>query len=177
VTAQIEVLFLIAVAGCASGRPAPRQALQDLPPLPRTSIVAALSHRSDLQLTDEKAAALEQADAELQQRLVRLHAGVGGGRHGGGGREREEQGPPTGARRRNPEAVQEALDASLDDAGTAAFLGAEQQLAPAQREQAQEIANRYREQLFERRELIRGRRGFPHPVGSGLAGPGRPIGP
>jgi len=53
--------------------------------------------------------------------------------------------------------VQEALDASLDDADTRAFLRAEAVLTPAQRDRAREVASGYREQLFDRRELLRGR--------------------
>jgi hypothetical protein len=62
-----------------------------------------------------------------------------------------------GAPRRNPAQAQEALDARLDDADTAAFLRAEPVLTAAQRERAREIATSYREQLFERREAMRGR--------------------
>jgi len=207
-------LLLLAAAACASA-PVPRAPPPDQPPLPRSSIVAVLAHRSELDLTDAQVAALEQADAELQQRQARLraegalqapssggpwrgslHGGgsppepgaagggqpvpgfgmnagpggfqaspslggqggtpPGGGAQGmGGGAPRGE--PRAGPPRRDPAAAQEALDASLDDADTAAFLKAEPVLAPAQRERAREIANTYREQAFERRELLRGR--------------------
>jgi hypothetical protein len=71
--------------------------------------------------------------------------------------------PPAGARppaappRPDPSRAQEALDARLDDADTAAFLGAEAALTASQRERARELANEYRESLFERRALLRGR--------------------
>jgi uridine phosphorylase len=50
-----------------------------------------------------------------------------------------------------------ALETRLDDADTAAFLKAEAVLTPGQRERARAIAESYREKLFERRELLRGR--------------------
>jgi hypothetical protein len=180
--------------------------------------VAVLAHRSDLDLTDEQVEALEQADAELQQRLIRLRAegghpppppggagagpvgggeppssgpgdgrpgggfgmnmgpggfqmtpnagGMGGGAPGGGGRGMGGGAPGEGPHgggarpnppRRDPAKAQEALDARLDDADTAAFLKAEPVLSAAQRQRAREIATSYREQLFERREAMRGR--------------------
>jgi hypothetical protein len=215
VTDRPRVLLLLLAAGCAGAPPASRPPPADLAPLPRSSIVAVLAHRSDLDLTDDQVAALEQADAELHQRQARLraegalqapfsggpwrgplHGGgsppepgaagggqpvpgfgmnagpggfqvspsmggqggtpPGGGAQGtGGGAPRGE--PRAGTPRRDPAAAQEALDASLDDADTAAFLKAESVLAPAQRERAREIANTHREQAFERREFLRGR--------------------
>jgi hypothetical protein len=200
--------LLLLLAACASAPVAPPA---DLPPLPRSSIVAVLAHRSELSLTDAQVGALEQADAELQAQLARLRAeggvpprppgglrgslhagpptsGQGGGQaapgfgmstgpggfqltptganHGGaprGGSQPEMGGTPQadGAkpepRRMDPVKAQEALDASLDDADTRAFLKVEPVLTPAQREWAREVASRYREQLFERREQQRGR--------------------
>jgi hypothetical protein len=214
-TARAALLLLLAAAGCASSRPVSSRPLQDLPPLPRSSLMALLAHRSDLDLSDQQVAALEEADAELQQRLLRLRAegavaprppgglkgglhggggmpssgpsgggtpmpgfgmnmggpdgfqlspnagGAGGGRHGGGdpgGRETPPASDQAAATpRRDPVKAQEALDARLDDADTAAFLGIEPSLTAAQRDRAREIATSYREQLFERRELTRGR--------------------
>jgi len=204
------LLLLLAATACASA-PAPRQIPASQAPLPRSSIVAVLAHRSDLALTDAQVAALERADDELQARLARLRAegGVaapapgglrgsvhggpptsgqgggqavpgfgmnagpggfqltpGGGGHGGaprggtapdaGGGPAADQAKPQ-ARRPDPVKAQEALDASLDDADTRAFLKAEAALTPDQRERAREIAGAYREQLFERREQDRGR--------------------
>jgi hypothetical protein len=213
-TARTTLLLLLAAAGCAGGRPISRAPPPDQPPLPRSSIVAVLAHRSDLDLTDDQVAALEQADAELQQRLIRLRAeggllpapaagggpgpgggappsggrggpsggvpgggfgmnmgpggfqmtpspgGLGDGSHGGGGHGLagpHAEGPHAGPPRRDPAKAQEALEERLDDADTAAFLKAEPVLSAAQRERAREIATSYREQLFERREALRGR--------------------
>jgi hypothetical protein len=80
-------------------------------------------------------------------------AGAGGGRHRPAG---EPQGGAAAARL-DPASAQAALDARLDEADTAAFLRVEPVLTPAQRERARELATRHREQLFERRELLRGR--------------------
>jgi hypothetical protein len=46
----------------------------DLPPLPRSSIVAVLAHRGELGLEDAQVDALDRADAELQVQLTRLRA-------------------------------------------------------------------------------------------------------
>jgi hypothetical protein len=181
----------------------------DLPPLPRSSIVAVLAHRGELELSADQAAALEQADADLQVQLTRLRAegglvppaeprpgagpppgmgqppggpgtggpgggrapgmgmssgpggfqlsptggGMGGGAGHGGGAGAAPSAPP----RRDPARAREGLEARLDDADTRAFLKVEPVLTPAQRERAREVASRYREQLFERREQQRGR--------------------
>jgi hypothetical protein len=197
-----SMLLLLSVAACAAPRPPPAQRLADLPPLPRSSLVAVLAHRNELQLTDQQSARLEQADAELQRVLERLRAeggssqppggaahrgghggppadppggqrptggygpggggggfqlgpaGGGGGRHGGGGPEGARGGAAGGPPRRDPA---RALETRLDDADTDAFLKAETIFTEAQRDRAREIAERHREQVFERRELLRGR--------------------
>ena len=66
-------LLLLAAAACASA-PVAREPSPDQPPLPRSSIVAVLAHRGELELSEEQAAALEQADAELQAQFARLRA-------------------------------------------------------------------------------------------------------
>lgn len=183
-TARTTLLLLLAAAGCAGGRPVPKESA-NLPPLPRSSIVAVLAHRSELALTDEQVATLAVADAELQQKFDRLRAegglppqppatagqgpgpgggppptpgGMGGGPHGGGGPGTKDGSPKGGAaaaQRRDPARAQAVLDASLDAADTAAFLKAEQVFTAAQLERAREFANAYREQLFDRREAQR----------------------
>ena len=85
-------LLLLAAAACASA-PVARAPSPDQPPLPRSSIVAVLAHRGELELSDEQAAALEQADADLQAQFARLRAeggvpapapgGLRGSVHGG----------------------------------------------------------------------------------------------
>ncbi len=67
------LLLLLATAGCALFLPVPKAPL-NLPPLPRSSIVAVLDHRAELALTDEQVVALAVADAELQQKFDRLRA-------------------------------------------------------------------------------------------------------
>ena len=212
--------LLLLLAACASAPVAPAP-LADLPPLPRSSIVAVLAHRGELGLDDAQVAALDRADAELQVQLSRLRAegmppaeprpaagpppgmgppssgpgaaGPGGGRapgmgmssgpggfqlspsgggmgggmgggaghggagHGGAGHGGAAGAAPAGPPRRDAARAREALKARLDDADTRAFLKVEPVLTPAQQARARELASRYREQLFERREQQRGR--------------------
>jgi hypothetical protein len=77
--------------------------------------------------------------------------GGGGGRHGGA------EGAPAGAPQRGPARAAESLEARLDGADTAAFLGTEVIFTPAQWDRARQLAESYREKLYERRELLRGR--------------------
>ena len=70
---RAALLLLLAAAACASA-PVASEPPVDGPPLPRSSIVAVLAHRGELELSDEQAAALERADADLQVQLSRLRA-------------------------------------------------------------------------------------------------------
>lgn len=70
-TLRTSQLLLLAAAACASA-PVSREPPANQPPLPRSSIVAVLAHRGELELSEEQATVLERADAELQVQLSRL---------------------------------------------------------------------------------------------------------
>lgn len=80
----------------------------------------------------------------------------GGGRRGGGwggGRRNAGKRAPDA---RDQTARTASLQSKLDDADTAAWLSAEAVLGESRREKAREVAERYREQLADRREAARG---------------------
>jgi hypothetical protein len=141
------------------------------PLLPGSSVEAVLARRGALQLTPEQVKQLEQVQARLarEQQAAReeLSRPPDGAAPPGG----SSAGPPGGARggmagakTKPPPIVRGAaaspaqlLEKRLDDLDTQAFLRAVELLPEAQREQATEIASRYREQLFEQREREKGR--------------------
>jgi hypothetical protein len=153
----------------------------DLPPLPRSSLAAVLLHRDELKLTDDQVKALHDLDEELAERAKALSerpsggahpdggvashrgggAGAGGGAGGGGGRMHMTGGRGGGrgmggggfhgTSSGQPKGVR-SLEERLDDADTRAYLQAEEEiLDPAQRDRAREIAEQYREDLYDRR--------------------------
>lgn len=75
------------------------------------------------------------------------HRGGGTGRHGGSGR-----GAPA---TQDPAARAASLQSKIDDADTAAWLAAEAVLPEAKREQARDVAEKYREALADEREAAR----------------------
>ncbi len=91
-TPRTSLVVLLAGAACASA-PLPPAPPANQAPLPRSSIVAVLAHRGELELGDEQVAALVLADAELQQVFDRLRTegaaptqaagGLRGSHHGG----------------------------------------------------------------------------------------------
>ena len=139
--------------------------------LPRSSIAAVIAHRSELRLDDAQIGRLQELDDDLQRQRDRLgapaprpaaardagavappgapspaddarHAGSAG-HHGGGRHARREKGADAPA----------PLDreSAWNDADTAAYLRAEEVLRPEQRDAAREIAERYREALYDAR--------------------------
>jgi hypothetical protein len=175
-------LGTVLALACACGpslrnpKPAPPPPPGSLPPLPRSSIAAVLEHREELGLTVVQVGQLEDLDERLAQRNAVLHdapAGqqtkpspakpsqpggltmTGGGR--GGIRGRGSRGGALNPERaRPPESVEERMD----DNDTHAYLEAEGiVLTPEQRERARDIAEDYREKLYDRREVLSGHRG------------------
>jgi hypothetical protein len=138
-----------------------------LPPLPRSSIAAVLEHREELGLTIVQVGQLEDLDERLAQRNAAVRdapaaqqtkpsaakpSGRGGMRMGRGSR----GGALNPERTRPPESVEERID----DNDTHAYLEAEGiVLTPEQREPARDIAEDYREKLYDRREVLSGHRG------------------
>jgi hypothetical protein len=169
---RFGIVFALA---CACGpslrapKPAPPPPAGSLPPLPRSSIAAVLEHRDELGLTIVQVGQLEDLDERLAQRNSALHdvpavqptkpaaasprppgqRGMGMGRGSRGGAGRPEPARP-------PESIEERSD----DNDTHAYLEAEEVvLTPEQRERARDIAEDYREKLYDRREVLSGRRG------------------
>jgi len=172
------------------------------PPLAHSSIAAVLAHRGELALTDEQIAKLEEMDRRLQsaneaigaegkvagkpsppptreartlppseERPIRdPTAGSGmGGRGLGrtGGRHRGAMGGSADSHAKRPDA-----EARMDDNDTQAYLDAESVLTEAQRPKARDIAEAYREQLYDWRRSRREKPGTqtgapaPRPEGS-----------
>jgi hypothetical protein len=138
-------------------------------------VAAVLGRRGDLGLTDAEVRRLEEIDAELARAQAagasrpkdeRGGAGAASGRSDStipspGSMTRAGElppPPPTAAeRRRNAAADREAARAAndpyaaADQLDTAAFFRAEAALRPEVREKAREIAERYREELYDER--------------------------
>jgi len=167
-----HVFIFISLLAAACGSQPPPPAAADLPPLPRSSIAAVLLHRDELALSDEQVHALQQIDEQLADRVAEIkdrvhtprdggvarrppYAGGAGGRGFGSrrgmGRPRASGGAPESPNR--PNTVQD----HLDDLDTQAYLQAEEEiLTDAQREKARDIAEEYREALYDRRARLHG---------------------
>ena len=172
-------IALVFGAGCGSSTPASRPsasagaaaaaAAEDLPPLPRSSIAAVILHRDELRLDDDQVKALQSLDEELAERVKAMSEKPAGGprpdggvAHRGGDRLHMMgsrggaprgtagggfHGTPSGA----PKGIRSPQQRA-DDADTQAYLQAEEEiLAPPQRDRAREIAEKYREDLYDRR--------------------------
>ncbi len=172
------VLRLGAVAcvfACASApKPAPPTVPTRSPaPLPRSSILAVLSDRAALRLDDDQAKRLEQLQADLDRRQADIRQGKAtpaapevttnaAGARPVEGRRRSGRalGDSTGSQRgrdasKGSRGGGANVDRALDDADTAAFLEAEKIFRDGQRERAREVAEKYREDLFDAREAAR----------------------
>jgi hypothetical protein len=170
-----------AAVGCAT-KPPPAPAAPPaaaLPPLPRSSIAAVVLKRDELHLTDDQVRQMEEIDRRREQADQALrdepaHAkkagtsggspppaggtgmgGMRGGRMGGmggmGGRRRSGGVSPSAGERDRPPTAEERMD----DNDTRAYLEAEAVLDEEQRPKARDIAERYREALYDRREQLR----------------------
>ncbi len=171
--AHVFIFILLFAVACGSSQAPPAPA-ENLPPLPRSSIAAVLLHRDELALTDDQLHALQELDAELAERVAELKDHVRAPRDGGvarrpyagapgsgGGRgfgTRRGMGRPrvSGGTGENPNRPKTLQD-HLDDLDTQAYLQAEEEvLTDAQRERARDIAEEYREALYDRRARMHG---------------------
>jgi hypothetical protein len=142
---------------------------KDLPPLPRSSIAAVLARRGELQLSDDQVHWLELRDQRLERDNAEIrevmaqrqkqpgHSGDDAFRAGMGGGSRGSRGgrsmmAPRGSAPQNPRRTGQD---QLDDNDTKAYLDAENILTEAQRPRAREIAEHFREELWDRREAQR----------------------
>lgn len=163
---------------CASTQK-PARNLADLRPLPRSSIAAVLAHAGELELTDDQKQKLEELDLQREKQAAAyrdevpkaepkkgdasssggrrggseggMGGGIGGGMGGGMGGGRRGGGQPVETRGPSSEERAKAAEKKIDDLDTAAYLEAEKALSDGQRERAREVAEKYREDLAERR--------------------------
>jgi hypothetical protein len=124
-----------------------------------------VAHRAELDLSDDQIRSLEQIDQEREQANQALGAakpaakpdpappgggsGSGGGMRGMrgmGGRHRGHSSSP-----RQPDDARATMQQRIDDNDTSYYLEAEKVLSETQQPRAREIAESYREQLYERR--------------------------
>lgn len=135
--------------------------------LPRSSIAAVILHRAELGLSDDQVRQMQQideqraqADAKLQevpapkrdpQRQRQVAPGGMGGR---GGRRGMGMGrlPRASASSGDGADRAERVEQRMDDNDTNAFLAAEEALTDEQRDKARDIAEDYREALYDWRE-------------------------
>jgi hypothetical protein len=161
---------LLVLVGCAHAQPqAENAAAAPAEPviLPRSSIAAVLLHRGDLNLTDEQMQrlqardeALDKAQADLRHAMAEKQKagakapqastdppppaspGMGGGRHG------RQRSTSTEAKPKG-----ESIEDQMNDNDTRAYLDAEADiLTEKQKDAAREIAEKYREDLYDQRE-------------------------
>jgi hypothetical protein len=148
----INAVILLVLAACASEPVRPERPLA---PLPRSSIAAVLEHAGELALSEDQVAKLQAMESKLEETDAALRAQLAprrdappadrpqtGGRRGRGG----------GGMRRARSPEQDSARQQLDDNDTHAFLEAEAVFNPEQLTRAQELATKFREELFERRE-------------------------
>ena len=178
------VLALSFLACAHAQPPPPPEPPHPIMLLPRSSIAAILAHRGDLELTDDQVQRLEDRDdaLELQQAALREDfarreearkgrsadqqngqngaspasqaqppgGGMGGGFGGGRHRGQQSRTAPI-PDRPDPK----ALEDKLDDNDTRAYLAAEAAvLTEKQKEPARDIAEKYREDLYDQRDQI-----------------------
>jgi hypothetical protein len=134
------VALLVAGSWTAAAEPSPKGPPRKL--LPRSSVAAVLAHRGELGLDDAQVKRLERIDEDLQRRNAELPAAPPPDRSGTRRARGEQRRPADPERFRN-------------DNDTAAYLEAEQVLRPEQRDRAREIAEKYREELYDERAAAR----------------------
>ena len=174
------LLFAPALMACAhEEQAAPPVDVASLPPLPGSSIAAVVQQRAKLRLTDDEVRDLEEidqsrakADAALLDEVAqkqkaaqaagasagsRPSGGMGSGGGTGGGMRGGRMGGRRGMQQTSPQAANGTATVTiqdrLDENDTKAFLDAEQVLTEAHRDPARDIAEDYRAQRYERRQL------------------------
>jgi hypothetical protein len=168
-TRRLAFVPLLLALRCAHGQQPPTST-PEAPPrpmvlLPRSSIAAVIAHRGDLALSDDQVERLqardnelEKAQATLRSAFDRKQAGVsshpaqqpGMGMGGGGGRHRNQ---PRSAAPTTPAPTLKNLEEQMDDNDTRAYLAAEAAvLSEKQRDPARDVAEKYREDLYEQRD-------------------------
>jgi hypothetical protein len=172
--ARLGFLTFLALltAACAAPRPAPAPgaARAPLPKLPRSSVAAVLARGQELSLDDSQVHALRKIDDELAERQSVARREGAAGRpppaaapvQGQGAQEGEGHrggGPRAGAKEARHAAPRPAdPDALWDDNDTEAFHEAEALLRPDQLDRARDIAEQFRERLYDVRAARESRR-------------------
>jgi hypothetical protein len=174
------LVVLLATSACASPpkrapRPSPARAPSALP---RSSIAAVLSHRTELALGDDQVKRLEQMQAELDKKDAEIREGVlvdsggeasatqpgqqpGEGHQRGRGTGSAGRSRAHGASKRSQGSTASDVERALDEQDTATFLRSEEIFRADQRERAREIAEKYREDLYDEREQAKRKTGVP----------------
>lgn len=172
VPTRCHVTLALLLAACVGSPPVPRSSLpRPAKLLPRSSVAAVLGHRAELGLDDDQVRRLEAIDDDLQRQNAALGARAapgpgasrlpegaqptegrsGNGSAAGGAMGRHRGGPRGAGGRAAPPIAGRAPGPTADDNDTAAYYRAEEVLRPEQRERAREIAERYREDLYDQR--------------------------
>jgi hypothetical protein len=152
---------LLLLAPITRALPADPPASAPPPPLVGSSVAAVLAQRGVLDLSADQVKQLEQVQLQLtrDQQAAReelshpppAQAGKPGSGPPGGGMAGGKPRPTPHLAASGPSQAQ-AIEQRLDELDTAAFLKAVELLPESRREQAIDIASRFREQLFETRE-------------------------
>jgi len=186
-TSLILLLAACAHAPAEDASPPVPAAPAPQPPLDHSSIAAVLAHRGELHLSDDQAQRLEEMDRDLRAKNEAIRAegsvvhkapatasapqqndpsmtrpttdptasgpgNTAGGRGMGRGHHRGAMGSAVqNGKRTDPES-------RMDQNDTDAYFAAEALLSEGQRPRAREIAEEYREQLYDYREAVRAKR-------------------
>lgn len=169
-----QLLLSVLLAGACASAPPPRPSPGPRPMLARSSIAALLEQRASLGLDEGQVARLQEMDEALEKRKRSIcenmrqprEAPDGAGEAASGRRGDDPVMAPShglgagpgrggGPAPAGPSDPRSVVERATDDADRQAYLQAEELLREGQRERGREIAEKYRERLFDLREARR----------------------